>query len=476
MKYADQRCKVLSVLFIVALQCNAGFGQTNPVSSIIKSKLLDTTQPIIVLKDTLYAQSLLQPFYNYSDGEPVWLDYISRPKRFRKLMEIIERSSYEGLTPSHYHLAKIKNSLQNNYTDLHKHPSMQAELDLLLSDAFLTLAFHYHLGRTRDIEMNCEWECFFGEINLPNILWKALQADTLEQALMSFHPRYKQYHDLQKAMVGYKNATLLYPDSISLQKDMDKIAVNMERWRWLPKSPDSMYIIVNIPQFRLWLYRNDTIVMTMKTIVGKRSNPTPSFNCTVSYLVLRPRWNIPTSIMKNELLPKVLKDTSYLAKNHYRILNTWKDNDSNYILPNTIYWDTTTVEAFPYKLVQLAGHWNPLGMIKLMFPNQFNVYLHDTPDRSLFDKPMRTFSHGCIRLEKAGELAAYITQNDSLLSFENYSVWFKENQRKKLDYQVPLSINYWTAWIGDNGIFFFEDIYRRDILLEKAMKQRPSLF
>jgi murein L,D-transpeptidase YcbB/YkuD len=480
MKNKFQLSIVLYILFLTTLSFATSKTQIDLTKSIIKTKLYDTSLSLLVIdSDTLYAQSQINLFYQLGNYFPIWKKFTLQKKKLQNLIDIIEQSYEQGLNPLDYHLIKIKilqkkiNSINGQKTTI---SNDLAKLDILLSDAFLTLSYHYYAGKINNKKMNRDWELFFKEKKMLEFLYQAIQTNYLKEYLNSLHPPYQEYRDLQKTLIQYHRKVKLYPDSILLMDQTYKIAINMERWRWLPKSTDSLFIIVNIPAFKLWLYHNNKVALTMKTIVGKRNNSTPSFNSEISHIILRPQWNIPTSIMKNEILPEILKDTSYLSKNHFLILQTMKGKENIQIIPNSIKWDSIIIESFQYKMIQSPGLWNALGEVKFMFPNQFNVYLHDTNNHSLFKKKNRSFSHGCIRLEKAKELTTYLMKNDSLYLTEEYAEYFLENEKKKITPSVPVSINYWTVWPENSNIITYEDIYHKDILLHKKMTQKPFLF
>lgn len=471
---------LLFVFFILIVNYGGTFWQTDFTQSIIKSKLENNSKSLLIIdSDTLYAQSQLKLFYQYCDYHLIWTNNTVQSKKINELIEIIEQSDEEGLNPMDYHLVKIKN-LQKKIYPINKkevfNTARLADLDILISDAFLTLALHYYAGKIQNSKLNRDFKKFYNDINLYDFHLMIMQTDHLNQIFYALRPPHQEYHQLQKALVQYKKKAKLYPDSLLLQQNITKISINMERWRWLPKTIDSLFIIVNIPAFRLMLYQNNKIIMEMKTIVGKPRTPTPAFNANISYIVIRPNWNIPSSIIRNEILPKVQKDASYLSKNNMKIYANRNNSDTKSIPPSSIEWEAISINNFPYKLMQTPGSGNALGNVKLMFPNQFNVYLHDTPTRKLFDKDVRSFSHGCIRLEKAKELAAYLMQNDTLLLSENYEKYFRKNERRNLPEKIPLAINYWTVWPENSDIIIFEDIYKKDFALEKAMKKKPLRF
>ena len=150
--------------------------------------------------------------------------------------------------------------------------------------------------------------------------------------------------------------------------------------------------------------------------------------------------------------------------------------DSNFISIDSVNWNKISPNNFPYKIVQAPGPSNPLGAVKIMFPNKYNVYLHDTPNKHLFERKVRTFSHGCIRLEFAQQLAAFISKNNEFLPGSGYETTFVENQRVNIKPNIPVFINYFTAWPDENKVSFYPDVYLKDELLEKELLKKPATF
>ena len=219
------------------------------------------------------------------------------------------------------------------------------------------------------------------------------------------------------------------------------ISINMERCRWISPKMDKApeVIAVNIPSYRLVYFKSGKPVFTSKVVVGKELNKTVVFSGQMSYLNFAPYWNIPTSILNKEIKPGIAKDPNYLAKHNME-------------------WNGNMVRQKP-------GGQNSLGKVKFMFPNTNNIYLHDTPAKSLFNKDDRAFSHGCVRVEKARDLAIMITKEDG--NWTEAKVDKAMNAGKESTYvlkkKIPVYIAYFTAWADENGnVAFFEDIYKRD--------------
>ena len=292
--------------------------------------------------------------------------------------------------------------------------------------------------------------------------------------------------DMQKALMKFQVDHSLAADGIAgpdtrlslrqlVHGDPESIRVNMERWRWMPESFGESYITVNIANFNLNYYFNSRLAFNMKTIVGKNYRKTPIFSGDMRYFVINPSWSVPHAIASKDLLPKIQKDSNYLRDMNMQVYRGWGEAQ-RLIDPETIDWSALNSKNFPYHLRQLPGEKNALGKVKFMFPNEHDVYLHDTNDNSLFAKSQRAFSSGCIRLEKPIELLMLIAQNHAGLSEAQVRVMLDSKQEKTVLMQtrLPVHIQYWTTWIDeDNRIHYRSDIYQRDAAIIEALSAKP---
>jgi murein L,D-transpeptidase YcbB/YkuD len=246
--------------------------------------------------------------------------------------------------------------------------------------------------------------------------------------------------------------------------------------RWLPRDLGQKYLLVNIPEYKLRLYENNDIKLNMAVIVGDTKFPTPVFSDKMSYVVLNPNWNIPDSIAKNELIPKLLKDPNYLANNGIDIYAGWNGDiekvDSKEVLDSAILQDETNLQTFRFS--QNSSKANPLGKMKFMFPNKHSVYIHDTPGKSLFTYARRAFSHGCIRLSKPEELLSTIASEDKNLDITKANEILANaaitDKSIGLDKKIPIHIVYLTSWVDENGILQFrDDIYNFDRMQKELL-------
>lgn len=232
--------------------------------------------------------------------------------------------------------------------------------------------------------------------------------------------------------------------NVPLDKRIQQMQVNMERIRLDTMDISGKRIVANIPEYKLYVYENSKEVLSMDIVVGKITNPTIIFSDTLENVVFSPYWNVPASIVKNEILPEINKGTDYLARNNMEI--------------------TGKLDGLPI-IRQKPGPENSLGNVKFLFPNQYDIYFHDTPSKSLFERKNRAFSHGCIRLSEPKELAKYLLQDQSEWTDEKILDAMNAGKEKwvKLREAIPVSIIYYTAWVDQWGnLNFRDDIYGHD--------------
>jgi L,D-transpeptidase YcbB len=256
-----------------------------------------------------------------------------------------------------------------------------------------------------------------------------------------------------------------------LAQRVRQLQLVLERWRWVPHSFSRPPIVVNIPEFRLRAYdEHYRPELEMKVVVGKAyRHKTPVFSDEMTYVIFRPYWEVPLSIQRAELLPKIAKDPAYLAKNEYEIVNAGRQVVSREAVTPEMVSQLRSGRLF---IRQIPGDKNALGFVKFLFPNEYNVYLHGTPAKALFLKSRRDFSHGCIRVEKPEELALWVLRGvpgwdmDHIREAEHGV----DSRRVNLDKPIPVLIVYGTAVVREDGeVFFFDDIYGHDAALEELL-------
>lgn len=292
--------------------------------------------------------------------------------------------------------------------------------------------------------------------------------EVIEQAVRDFQQQYGLEAD------GRVGPATLAALNVSAADRVDQIQLNMERWRWLPQDLGPRHIIVNIADFKLQVMENEQPVLEMKIIVGKGYRRTLVFSDKITYLVLNPSWQVPPTIAVKDKLPLIRKDPEYFAKQNIRVFQGW-GAETKEIDPKTVNWSAVTPKTFTFRLRQDPGPQNVLGRIKFMFPNRFNIYIHDTPYRTLFDKTSRTFSSGCIRIEKPLELAAYLLKADPKWHPDAIQAALEQGEERtiQLPEPIPVHLLYWTVFVDSNGKPQFRpDIYNRDKRLNDSLRKK----
>ena len=269
--------------------------------------------------------------------------------------------------------------------------------------------------------------------------------DTLENGIKLFQQRfgYTPNGIITSALIKELNVTAL--------KRVEQILINLNRMRWMPHEPDGKLILVNIPEFILHVFEGKNKVFDMAIVVGKVGNNTMMFTGKLNQVVFSPHWNVPPSIVKEEILPSIAENVNYLIDQNMEI--------------------TGEEDGLPV-VRQLPGEKNSLGRVKFLFPNSFNIYFHDTPSKSLFAKDKRAYSHGCIRLSEPEKMAQYLLKDDNNWPPEKITeAMYSDNEQfVKIKDPVPVFITYYTAWVDENGVLNFrDDIYKRDANVSKKM-------
>lgn len=271
---------------------------------------------------------------------------------------------------------------------------------------------------------------------------------------------------------GIVGANTLERMNVPVEALIENIRLNLERARWLPQDFADRHVLVNIAAYSAGLYENERLQSKIRTVVGKYHQQTPVFAGSMSYIVANPYWNIPESIVRNEIVPKMQEDGSYLTRKNMEIVSGWED-EPEIIDPENINW-ADLPEPLGFRIRQRPGESNSLGLVKFMFPNDYSVYLHDTPADALFDETKRAFSHGCIRLADPMKFAGWVLEETQEYDRKRVEEIITEGEQTviQLDEEIPVYITYFTAWAEKNGtVFFFDDVYKRDTKLKNAIER-----
>ena len=279
----------------------------------------------------------------------------------------------------------------------------------------------------------------------------AVYGASLQEAVKRFQRRHGLADD------GVVGASVVSELNVPVESRIRQIELNMERWRWLPRDLGDPHILVNIPEMRLDVREHGQVPLSMRVVVGKQDTPTPIFNHQMTYLVFAPYWNVPDDIAQKETLPAMMKDPTFLERSNMEVV----DAAGRPVDAESIDLD----KPGKYRFRQRPGTSNSLGLVKFMFPNQFNVYLHDTPADSLFARASRSFSHGCVRLEQPEQLARYVLRDQPEWTPQRISeaMHAGSEQIVKLKTPVPVYLGYWTARVAaEGGVEFRKDVYGID--------------
>ena len=279
--------------------------------------------------------------------------------------------------------------------------------------------------------------------------------------------RFQERHGIPAdSVVGPATLTAL---NVPVESRIRQIELNLERYRWLPSDFGKRYILVNIPDYQLYAYDEGKQALTMRVIVGDEyGHTTPVFADSMTYLVFRPQWDIPRRILVDEVIPKVREDIYYLAKHGYEVIDTARNEVISD--PSAIDWSDLDTTEIHFRVRQKAGKDNALGNVKFMFPNQFSVYLHDTPADHLFDRSKRAMSHGCVRVEDPVKLAGYVLAPQGDWTEQRISEAIAPPGKGEsvtpitvdLKQPVPVYLVYLTAFMRDGILHFRDDPYGKD--------------
>lgn len=474
--------------------------------------------------------TLIYSFYKQRNFQPAWVD---DQETTEEIVGLLESAPYYGLDSADYNAGKIKHLLErvkNEENDEMKN-ELFAKADLELTRSYLLFASHASKGRL-DPETLEERDSIVNAPLLVRHLENALDQKNIRESIETLEPKQAEYVNLKNGLGNYLRQVELYADTIhipdpeedsvacyakvteilvaqnyldSLQADNDsmvvyalkkfqgqhglnedgrpgpntikalsvstyerykQIAVNLEKWRW-ENDWSNRYVFVNIPAYHLKVYDKGKPQLMLKVITGKASSPTPELSSEFQHLVTNPLWNVPTSIYSNELLPEIKENPQeYLSKHNYKVI----DKENNTIVhPDSVDWDN----AKQYRIRQDAGSFNALGRIKFDFTNKYQVYLHDTPSRRLFEKEVRSMSHGCVRVQDPLKLAEFLLkagQNDHTANDVEKLISHGAHSYIPLEEKVPLHIRYFTCEADSNkNVYFYSDVYGKDEAIKEKL-------
>ena len=539
------RFVVLIPLLLILSTCGKS-DQNNDVYALtleIEDKIqkLEQSPNYKIADDYVLAIEEVSKFYKIRHYTKAWTHKNFLTSDAITLVEEIRLANLEGLQPTDYHLETISGLLSQ---PIHSWSSIErmAQLEVLLTDAYLIYARHLNAGKVCPEKINQQWyfPCRELNINFENHLQLALSSHDISSSLENLKPKLSGYHQLKAALASYRGLqnirhtkTLSIPmqtsrddeqivlqlialgdlqkksrnNSSALKEAVEKfqsrhglkptgvldsmtvvtlntpiadriatIEANLERWRWLPVDLGAAYILVNIADFSLQVIDDHQVKFISNVVIGTLYHSTPVFSAPLTHMVINPYWYIPRSIVENEILSQN-NPLDYLIQNNIQVLT----QDHQVVPVESIIWDAVSPQAFPYILRQEPGPENPLGSIKFVLPNPYDIYIHDTPSKELFTRNIRAFSHGCIRLQRPFDLADYLLTDDQQWDLDS----IMQNPGKQptsmqidLTTPIPVHILYWTSWTdSDRQVQFRKDVYQRDDAIHQVLHKplQPGL-
>lgn len=481
------------------------------------------------------SREVLPRIYERRDYRPLW----TNSRSVDKLLDAIPAAYDEGLDPNDYHIDELRRVLGSDVSPrMPDVPAERANVDLLLTDAFVRLELHLRFGKVDPVSVDATWDFLRDRAATAMTdevthMSAAIETGTVDEFLAAAKPTHAAYvpmkaelarlrgieaaggwpsvpvgptlhpgdldprvtilrqrlaasGDLAARPAGdsnvYDDAVAegvrsfqrrhgLAPDGIAGARTydalnapprhwIDQLRVNLERARWM-RSRFENGVIVDIAGFDARYVRNGETVWQARAMVGKPYRSTPVLSAKIRTLVLNPTWTVPPTILENDILPEVRRDSGYLAKRQIRVF----EKGGKEVDAVTIDWSAYSAATLPYTLRQGPGPENPLGRIKFLFPNPHFVYLHDTPSRSLFQRSDRAASSGCIRVDRPLDLAALLVDGTPNWSRERIeeAIASGKTQAITIARPVPIYLLYWTVGLtADGEVRFKKDVYDRD--------------
>ena len=398
-------------------------------------------------------QDALKAFYAARSNAPLWVVDGKLTTRADKAMAEMSASADYALDPKDFPLP----------TPPGADPAKLAAADLQLSVAALTYARYARGGRIPDpaemlstqLDRRPQW------IDPKQVLEDLAKSDEPGAYLRSLNPKHEQFERLRQL---YVKALPKDGKPAKLSKDAKRLRANMEMWRWLPDDMGTqlgvgkgMYVFNNIPEFMQYVYKDGQVVRTERIVAGQLDKQSAIFSRPLKYVVLRPQWRVPESIKVNELWPSLKRNGGYMRKFALEV----QTKDGAAVDWKKIDWTSTDIRE--YEVVQPSGPKNVLGHVKFSFPSQHTIYMHDTPDKYMFNAARRTLSHGCLRVQNPMDLARMILKEDKGWDADKVAELDKSgplNNEIAIDKRIPIHLVYFTQWVDDNGkLKSFADVY-----------------
>lgn len=478
------------------------------------------TLPVDSLLLNAFNSKILMEFYKSSGYKTVWQSQKNRKIILKQLLD----SEKDGLNPEDYKLAKLQNYEQKI---LSLSDAEIVNYDILLTRNLQKYILHLTNGRLNPRTLYSDWDLKENKIDINKTMANFFKSDSLAYKIEQLKPSFIVYKKLKKALqiinsfskdtfrkieiadkiipndtnfalISIKKRLIYWKDmqpkdslnsvydeeslvavkkfqtrhglsadgvigkgtiqSLNFSKEQRKkqILANLERWKWFPKDMGEEYVIVNIPDYKLTLIKDKDTIRTHKVIVGKEKRKTPVLSSKLSTVVFNPTWTVPPTILKEDVIPAITRNRNYLSQTNIKVY------DQNGDIVSASNWNLANAKGYRY--VQSPGTFNSLGMVKILFPNRFSVYLHDTNHRDYFTKSMRSLSSGCVRVENPLALTEYLLDDTTNWNLEKITKTLQSEKTKqiRIKKEAFVHILYWTAWSEKNSLIFRDDIYNLD--------------
>jgi murein L,D-transpeptidase YcbB/YkuD len=515
----------------------------DPVAAAIAAELESLLEPGVTEIQGAHVAlgERVQVFYARRGFRPAWGD----ARNAAELRRALADSAADGLSPADYHLPLLEN-LARRVREPAVTPVLQAQQDILLTEALLRLAYHLSFGKVDAETFDAKWN--YGRTlearDVASEIEQALAARDVYRRIEALKPTHRLYVGLKRELARYRAAadvapipsgapmkpgesdtrvrllrarlaasgdlagsdaddSELYDDALAaavhgfqrrmgLEPDgvvgtgtiaelnvpladrIRQLRVNLDRGRVLLHDLPETFVVVNIAGFTAYFVRGENIAWSARVQVGKPYRQTPLFRSEINYLVFNPTWTVPPGIIANDILPAAKRDPASITRKDLKVI----DANGRVVDPTSVDWSRYRGGHIPYTLRQDPGPKNALGRVKLMFPNPYFVYLHDTPSQALFERTERAFSSGCVRVERALELAALVLDDPGRWHAQSIDAVVAGGrlQNVTLNRRVPVLLAYWTAWIDAEGrTNFRRDLYGQDAKWAAALDEPFSL-
>ena len=457
----------LTILSIILITASVGIGQKFSDASLNFSKLLDTIvvhPELPYINEPIHSAEIVRSLYASNGFKFFWTNNrIAGTALFE-----LQNASAHGLLPNDYHKSamqrlKLVGGLSANELKMYN--------DILLTDGILLYAHHLVNGKIdRDgalLKFDLpEMEGLMADLELtPEIL----NGRTLLSSMQNQLPNFALYRLLYNTRADLVESFVIETDADCLDQ-IRTIDVNLERLRWQPITSKDKTILVNVADFSLSVLEKEKVTWETRVIVGNCDTPTPNISSYIKYIVFNPTWTVPRSIIEESILTHIQQDADYLTRNSFNLI----DKEGALLDPDQISWHNYTIDSINFKIVQAPGANNALGRVKFVFPNNGAIYMHDTPQKELFEQTKRTYSHGCIRVEHPLRLAETLLDDPKIYSAEkiNQIVGSGETKTIKLTPPLQVLIVYLTASTDTSGeVVFHEDVYDVDDMVFRLLKR-----